>query len=219
MKKALSLYQSTIGKKYIMAVTGFIGVAFVVGHMVGNIQAFQGPVALEHYAKLLRTSMPLLYTVRLVLLTAVVLHMIVAYQLWRISTNSRPQDYKEWEPRGSDIGSRTMRWTGPLLAAFIVYHLMHLTFGTIDPGFIPGDVYHNFVIGFQDPVASGLYIAAMIALGLHVYHGAWSMFQTMGLNNARYNQLIRGLTALVTFVVVLVNISFPIFVLTGIIHE
>lgn len=218
MNKVISLYKTDIGKKFIMAVTGFIGVGFVTGHMVGNLQAFQGAEKLEHYAQLLRTSMPLLYAVRTVLLIAVLLHIILGMQLWWRSHKARPQDYKEWKARGSDIGSRTMRWTGPALAVFIVYHLLNLTFGQANPDFIPGDVYHNFVVAFQDPVASGLYIGFMILLGLHMYHGAWSMFQTLGWNNARYNLLIRNVTAVLTFVVVLVNISFPIAVLTGIIH-
>ncbi len=223
MSKAISLYKTDIGKKFIMAVTGFIGVAFVTGHMAGNLQAYQGAAKLDHYAQLLRISMPLLYTVRTVLLVAVLLHIILGMQLWWRSHKSRPQDYKEWKARGSDISSRTMRYTGPLLLAFIIYHLLNLTFGQLNPDFKEGTAtqsfaFHNFVVAFSDPVASGLYIAAMIVLGLHMYHGAWSMFQTLGWNNARYNLLIRGVTAVLTFVVVLVNISFPIAVLTGIIH-
>ncbi len=147
------------------------------------------------------------------------MHIVAAYQLTRISQIGRPVEYRKWNPAGgSDYASRTMRWSGPILGLFIIYHLMHLTFGNAHPDFVTGDVYHNLVFGFQVWYVSAFYIIAMLALGLHLYHGAWSMFQSLGLNNPKYNQLIRSFTAIITFVVVAGNISLPVAVLLGIIR-
>jgi succinate dehydrogenase / fumarate reductase, cytochrome b subunit len=218
MNRVISLYSTSIGKKYIMAVTGLIGVGFVLGHMAGNLQAFPflgGQQRLNAYALSLRHLGGLLWAVRLTLLIAVVLHIVAAYQLTRMSLASRPVDYGYWKPRGSDYASRTMRWSGPILALFIVYHLLHFTFGTVHPDFVEGDVYSNVVRGFQVWYVSAFYIVAMIALGLHLYHGAWSMFQTLGLNNSKLNGILHTIAAAISFILVIGNISIPIAVLAG----
>jgi succinate dehydrogenase / fumarate reductase cytochrome b subunit len=126
--------------------------------------------------------------------------------------------YREWQARESTYASRTMMWTGPLLLAFIVYHLAHFTTGTVHPEFVPGSVYRNMVVGFQNPFASAFYILAMLALGLHMYHGFWSMLQTLGLSQPRWNRVRRPLAALLAFGVVAGNISIPVAVLTGVLH-
>ena len=192
MISVAAAYQSTIGKKVVMAITGFIGFGFVIGHMIGNLQAFPflgGAEALNSYAVALRKLGPLLYLVRFILLSAVVVHIVAAYQLSRLSLKNRTEDYKRWVPRGSDYASRTMRWSGPILLFFIVYHLMHLTFGNAHPNFQHGDVYANLVSGFKIWYVSAFYIVAMIALALHLYHGIWSMFQTLSLNSLFYNRI------------------------------
>lgn len=201
-----------------MAITGFIGFGFVIGHMIGNLQAFPflgGADALNAYAVALRKLGPLLYLARFILLAAVVLHIVAAYQLTRLSLNNRPTDYNRWVPRGSDYASRTMRWSGPILLLFIIYHLMHLTFGNAHPNFQHGDVYANVVTGFRVWYVSAFYIVAMIALALHLYHGIWSMFQTLSLNNLSYNRALHRFSVISAIVIALGNISIPVAVLIG----
>lgn len=217
MIQVITLYRSTIGKKFVMAVTGFVGVGFVIMHMLGNLQVFLGPAKLNAYATFLRSTGELLWLARLTLLGAVVLHIVVAYQLTRISQKSRPTGYRQWHASGSDYASRTMRWSGPILALFIVYHLLDFTFGKVNPSFQEGKVYENVIASFSRWPVSAFYIAAMLALGLHLYHGVWSMFQSLGLNGAEYNLLIRRAALIITLVVVIGNISIPVAVLTGLI--
>lgn len=200
-----------------MAITGFIGVAYVVLHMLGNLQAFAGPIKLNAYAALLKSNAELLWGVRITLLTAVLLHIAAAYQLARASWKSRPINYVHWRPVASTYASRTMRWSGPILGLFIIYHLLHLTTGAAHPDFHPGDVYHNVVTGFRVWYVSAFYVAAMLALGLHLYHGAWSMFQSVGINHPKYNSLIRGVATLFTIITVIGFVSIPVAVLLGVI--
>jgi succinate dehydrogenase / fumarate reductase cytochrome b subunit len=209
------LWDSTVGKKVVMALTGAIGVGYVVAHMLGNLQVFAGPEKINAYAALLKSNPALLWTARTVLIVAVILHIIVAYQLARISQRSRPLGYKRWRAVGSDLASRTMRWTGPIVGLFIIYHLLHFTTGTLHPAFNERDVYHNVISGFQVWYVSIIYIVAMLALSLHLYHGAWSMFESLGINHFKYNRLIRILATVVTVVVVVGFISIPVAVLLG----
>jgi len=218
MNRAIAIYQSSIGKKAIMAVTGIIGVGFVIGHMIGNLQVFLGPDKLNGYAVSLRHLGPLLYLARLILLVAVVLHVIAAYQLSRMSWNGRDHGYAKWKPVGSDYASRTMRWTGPILLLFIIYHLLDFTFGKTNPDFIEGDVYHNFIATFSVWYITVFYIVSMLCLGFHMYHGFWSMFQSLGLNHPKTNQTLRTLAILITGIVVIGNIAMPLAVLAGIIR-
>jgi succinate dehydrogenase / fumarate reductase cytochrome b subunit len=212
---------SSIGKKVVMAVTGLVLFGFVVGHMIGNLQVYLGPEALNAYAETLRKFGPLLWAARLGLLLAVGAHIWAAWSLTRMNQEARPRGYRQRANRASSYASRTMRWSGVTLLLFIVYHLLHFTFGarSVHPQFVPGDVYHNFVTGFQNPLVSAFYILAMLALGLHLYHGAWSMLQTLGLSHPRYDGLRQGLAAALTVAVVAGNLSFPLAVLTGLLRE
>jgi succinate dehydrogenase / fumarate reductase cytochrome b subunit len=133
---------------------------------------------------------------------------------WR----ARPVGYREWQARESNLASRTMVWSGPILAVFVIYHLAHLTWGNANADFVAGDVYHNVVVGFSNPFASAFYVLAMLALGLHMYHGFWSLLQTLGLGAARMAPLRTGLSLALAGIVVLANISVPIAVLAGIVH-
>ena len=218
MNRAVAIYQSSIGKKAIMAITGIIGIGFVVGHMIGNLQMFQGPEKLNAYAVLLRSFGPILYLIRAVLLAAVIIHIIVAYQLSRTSWESRSDNYKRWKPTSSDYASRTMRWSGPILLLFIVYHLLDFTFGNVNPNFVPGDVYHNVIASFSVWWITAFYVISMLALGLHMYHGIWSMFQSLGLNSPRYNSYWKNLSIVVTAIVVIGNIAMPVAVLLGLLR-
>jgi succinate dehydrogenase / fumarate reductase, cytochrome b subunit len=218
---AASFFASSIGKKVVMAVTGLALFGFVVAHMVGNLQVYLGPEALNAYAEMLRHYPALLWAARIGLLVAVALHIWAAWSLTQLNRQARPRGYRERQSRASTYASRTMRWSGVTLLLFIVYHLLHFTFGAraVHPQFIPGDVYHNFITGFQNPLVSAFYILAMLALGLHLYHGTWSMLQTVGLSHPRYNRWRQGLAAALTVLVVGANLSFPVAVLTGILRD
>ncbi|MEO6847215.1 MAG: succinate dehydrogenase cytochrome b subunit [Chthoniobacterales bacterium] len=209
-------YRSTVGKKIIMAVTGAIGVGFVIVHLSLNLLAYAGASSMNDVDRLLKSTGGWLWLARAVLITAVVVHVIIAWQLLRTSRASRPVDYQHWEPVGSTFASRTMRWTGVMLLLFIPLHVLHLASGTLHPDFVADDVYHNVVSAFRVWYVSALYILAMGILGLHVFHGSWSMFQSVGFNHPRYRGWIRHLATLVTLVVVLGFISIPIAVLLGI---
>ncbi len=209
----LLFWRSTVGKKVVMALTGAIGVVYVVAHMLGNLLVFRGPEKINAYAALLKSNIGLLWTARSILIVAVVLHIIAAYQLTRTSQKSRPVGYQRWRAVGSDFASRTMRWTGILLGLFIAYHLLHLTTGTLHPDFIEGDVYHNVVTGFRVWYVSVVYIVAMLMLALHFYHGVWSMCESLGVNYPKYNRLIRGLATILTVIVAVGFIAIPIAVL------
>ena len=222
--RGYTIWSSSVGKKILMAVSGLILYGFVVGHMVGNLKVYQGREAFNHYAEGLRTfGAPffghgqLLWLVRIVLLAALFVHLAAVFQLKRQSNAARKHSYKKFDGLEFSYASRTMLWGGLLLLAYVVYHLLHLTFGTVHPNFVPGDAYNNFVVGFQDPLVSIAYIVAMIPLGLHMYHGFWSMLQTLGANNQKYNRFRRPIALTLALAVVLLNISFPVAVLLGIV--
>ncbi len=203
-----------------MAASGLLLYGFVVVHMIGNLQVYLGPEAINAYGAFLHGFLhgQGLYLARGVLLLATALHVWAAVSLTRTNLKARHVGYREWQARESSYASRTMTWTGPLLLAFIVFHLAHFTTGAAHPEFVPGDVYRNMVVGFQNPFASAFYILAMLALGLHMYHGFWSMLQTLGVSQPRWNRVRRPLAALFAFGVVAGNISIPVAVLTGVLH-
>lgn len=227
MNRFAVVYRSSVGRKIAMAATGFILIGFVVFHMYGNLKVFQGAEVFNEYAEGLRElGSPIfghthvLWLARAVLLGAVVLHIVSATQLVMQTRAARRMGYAQFDSLAFSYASRTMVWGGIIILAFVVYHLMHLTFGVsaVHPDFVPGDVYHNFVAGFQSWPVSLAYAAAMIPLGLHLYHGIWSAFQTLGANHPRFNRVRRPLAAAIAIVVVLGNLSFPFAVLTGIVQ-
>ncbi len=222
MGRVATLYRSSVGKKWVMAVTGAILVGFVVLHMAGNLKAFQGAESFNAYAEFLREvgypAVPhegVLWLLRVVLLVAVALHVHAAVVLTRMSRAARPQGYAKQESLVFSYASRTMRWGGVILLAFVVYHLLHMTTGTVHPDFTAGDAYGNLVRGFRSPVVALAYVVAMGALCFHLYHGIWSAFQTLGLNHPKYNGLRRPLAAVVAMVVFLGFILVPVAVQTG----
>jgi succinate dehydrogenase / fumarate reductase cytochrome b subunit len=218
--RSATLLSSTIGKKAVMAATGLLLYGFVVVHMIGNLQVYLGPEAINAYGKFLHEFLhgQGLYLARGVLLLATLLHVWAAVSLTLQNAAARAVGYREWQSRESTYASRTMAWSGPLLLAFVLYHLAHLTTGAAHPEFVAGDVYRNMVVGFQNPFASAFYILAMLALGLHMYHGFWSMLQTIGVSHPRWNRVRRTLAALLAFGVAAGNISMPVAVLTGALH-
>jgi succinate dehydrogenase / fumarate reductase cytochrome b subunit len=217
MSQPASFLASSIGRKAVMAVSGLILFGFVIGHLVGNLQVYQGPEKLNAYGELLRKFGSLLWTARIVLLVAVALHIWAAFSLTRSNRRARSVDYDRFAPQASTYASRTMRWSGVLILLFVVYHLLHFTFGShvVHPDFIHGDIYHNFIVGFRNPLVSFFYIVSMLALGLHLYHGAWSTLQTLGASHPTLDRVRKGVAAALTAVIVLGNVSMPVAVLAG----
>jgi succinate dehydrogenase / fumarate reductase cytochrome b subunit len=220
MTGAPSFVGSTLGRKIVMAVTGIVLFGFVVGHMAGNLQVFLGPAAFNGYAEFLREFLhgAGIWIARAGLLAAVLLHIWAAISLTLESRAARPEGYRKVQRRESTYASRTMVWSGPILVLFIVYHLAHLTFGSAHPSFVEGDVYRNVIVGFSVPWVTALYIVAMLCLGLHMYHGVWSMLQTLGLSHPRWNRLRFAFSAASTAVVVAGNIFIPLAVLLRIVR-
>lgn len=217
-------YQSPVGKKAVMAVTGLIGFGFVIGHMLGNLQIFLGPEVMNAYGMKLHETPPLLYGARTVLLAAVALHIIAALQLIKMNSDARPTKYTKVSPVTSSYASRTMWWSGPILGFFIVYHLLHFTLGAAHPNFLYQDAarhipapYENVVAGFSNPLVSLFYIIAMILLMLHINHGAWSLFQSLGLNHPRYTPLIRTVARTASYALLIGNCAIPLAVLAGVV--
>jgi succinate dehydrogenase / fumarate reductase cytochrome b subunit len=222
---AVVLWGTVVGKKVVMAVTGFVLVGFVIAHMLGNLKIFLGAEAIDAYAVFLRTMgeplFPyslLLWAVRIVLLACVALHITAAVQLTRMNWAARPQGYDTKQSIATTYAARTMRWSGVILVLFIVYHLLHLTAGTV--GFRPGQfqhlsVYHNVVAGFSVWYVALSYVMAMACLSLHLDHGIWSMLQTLGWTNARTTRALQALSRGLALVVFVGFISVPVFVLAG----
>ncbi len=218
------LWQTSVGKKAVMAVTGIILYGYVVLHMWGNLKLFVGATFLDEYALWLReVGQPLfpreglLWTVRVILLVSVVLHIVAAYQLTRMNWAGRPVGYRTRKDVQATYASRTMRWSGVIILLFVIFHLLDLTTGTANPNFVYGRVYDNVVASFSRPYVSLVYTLAVGALGLHLYHGVWSAFQTLGLNNTRWNGFWRGLAILSGLALFLGNASMPLAVLAGVV--
>jgi len=227
MSKIVSFYSSPVGKKALMAVTGIALFGFVLVHMLGNLKIYQGAEALNKYAEFLRDFgkplLPrsgLLWIFRAALVAAVGLHILAATQLTLLSRRARPEAYKRRDRVVATYASRTMRWGGVIVLLFVVYHLAHLTFGWAwaHPQFVHGDVYQNVVTGFGVWWVALFYIVANLMLGLHLYHGLWSMFQSLGWHVAAnphdWRQRFAQAFALV---ITIGNLSFPLSVLTGIV--
>lgn len=207
MRRVATLYRTTVGKKVLMAVSGLILFGFVFGHMLGNLKMLaprteDGQYAMDVYAEFLRDMgyplLPhegLLWLVRIVLLLAVGVHVVAAFQLWRKSRAARDSDYGKEKSLAFSYASRTMRWGGVILILFIIYHILHFTTGDLHMSFEAGAVHQNYVSAFQRPPVYLVYLVAQAALCFHLYHGVWSFFQTLGLNHPKYNRFRRPFAA------------------------
>jgi succinate dehydrogenase / fumarate reductase cytochrome b subunit len=217
---ASSFFTSTIGRKIVMAATGVVLFGFVVAHMAGNLQLYLGPGPMNAYAVLLREILhgSGLWIARAILLASVGLHVWAAVSLTRLDLAARPVDYREWRPTASTYASRSMRWTGFLLAAFVVYHLLDLTFGTVNPGFEEGNVYGNVVRSFSRVPVVVIYLVAMGLLGLHLKHGTLSMLRTLGLSHPRHQAVASQVLTVLVGLTVAANVSFPLAVAFGVVH-
>jgi succinate dehydrogenase / fumarate reductase cytochrome b subunit len=218
MSAISDLYETTVGKKALMAATGVILFGFVVVHLLGNLQIFQGPEKLNGYSEFLRRTGALLWVARAVLLFSVGVHILAAVQLTLRNWRARPHGYAKRRYREADYAARTMVWSGPIIAAFVVYHLLHLTLGTAHPSFDPADVYGNVVTAFRAWPVALVYIVANALLAFHLYHGLWSLFQSLGLNHPDYNGWRRVVAAASAVAIGVGNITIPVAVLTGMVR-
>jgi succinate dehydrogenase / fumarate reductase cytochrome b subunit len=217
MGRVRAFCQSLVGKKVIMAVTGVILFLFVVGHLLGNLQIFAGPERLNAYSAFLKGTGEILWAVRVVLLAALILHIVAAVQVSRANKRARPIPYAVKKNIETGYAARTMLWSGPLIFAYIVYHLAMFTFLVTGPGYSPTDVYRNEVLAFRMPAVTAAYILAIVFLGMHLYHGAWSMIHTLGGSNPRYRMLRRTVAPIVAIAITLGYIAIPVAVLVGLV--
>lgn len=213
-------WASTNGKKVVMAITGAILFLFVIGHMLGNLQVFEGPEQMNYYGRALRRFPEALWAVRTILFVSVILHIWASVALAVRKTKARPVGYAKKENIASSYASRTMYWSGPIILAFVIYHLLDLTTGTIHRGgaFVAGDPYHNLVSGFQVWWVSAWYIFAMILLAFHIQHGAWSMFQSVGINHPRHTPILKKAATVLAIVIAAGYISIPLSILLGVVQ-
>lgn len=224
MSRADTFLASTVGRKVIMAVTGFILFAFVCVHMIGNLQIYlpqaaDGHWAINAYAHFLKTFVHgwFIWVFRAVIATCVVLHVWAAITLVLENWRARPQGYRKNLWRRSDFATRQIFWGGLAILFFLAYHLLHLTLGSVLPGFDAEDVRRNFIAGFTIVPASIAYIIAMVVLGLHLYHGIWSMLQTLGMSHPRYDPLRKAFATIFAILIAAGNISFPLMVMAKVI--
>jgi succinate dehydrogenase / fumarate reductase cytochrome b subunit len=187
MNLLATFWRSQVGKKIVMALTGLIGVGFVIGHMIGNLQVFEGSEKINAYGHFLHHTVGMeLWIIRAVLLGAVILHVVAATQLTVQARASRPQAYAKRNPQVSTWASRTMRFGGFLLLVFIVLHILHFTvlafpgYDRVDPTLGSTDVFANLMTAFRNPLWVAFYVVSMVFLGLHLYHGTWSSLRTLG---------------------------------------
>ncbi len=224
----VEFYRSALGKKYVMAITGLMLMGFVFVHMVGNLKMYLGGAEFDHYAEFLRELLvPILprtvalWLFRLGLIGAFALHIHSAYSLTRMNHAARtvkyqsPRDYQ-----AANFASRTMRWSGIIVGLFLIWHLFDLSWtGTPGMTFVRGSAYANVVSSLSRPVVAAFYIAANVALGFHLFHGAWSLFQSMGWNNPKFNSWRRNFAAVFAALIVIGNCSFPLAVQFGIVSN
>jgi succinate dehydrogenase / fumarate reductase, cytochrome b subunit len=218
----LEFYRSAVGKKWVMAVTGIALIGFVIIHMVGNLKAYLGADEINHYGEFLRELLvPLLprtvtlWLLRSGLIVAFALHIHAAYALTVMNNRTKPRYATQRDFVAANWASRTMRWTGVIVGLFILFHLGDLTWG-FSGTFVRGDPYNNMVLSFQRVPVAILYMLAMVALGFHLFHGVWSLFQSLGWNNPRFNKWRIGLARGIAGIVLIGNLSFPLMATFGV---
>ena len=221
----VEFYRSAVGKKYVMAITGVIGMLYVLFHMLGNLKVFLGPADINHYGEFLRELLVpiaprtvVLWILRTGLIVALILHLHAAYSLTVMNHQARPVKYQSHRDYvAANFASRTMRWTGIIVLLFIAFHLADLTWGFANPDFVRGEPYQNVVESLTRIPVAIIYIVANIALGVHLFHGAWSLFQSIGSNNPRFNEWRRWFAAAFATIIVVGNVSIPVAVMAGIV--
>jgi succinate dehydrogenase / fumarate reductase cytochrome b subunit len=205
-----------------MAVTGAILFGYVIGHLIGNLQIYSSNHdQINRYAAFLHNPANVipLWAIRAFLMGAVVLHVTACTQLWLLKRAARPTAYVKKDDVPASYAARTMIWSGPIVGSFIVFHILHLTVGAVLPireiGLNQPDVRYNVIAGFQHPAVASFYILAMILLCMHLYHGLWSMFQSLGFSHPLYTPLLRKGAAIVAILIAIGNCSIPAAVMAG----
>jgi succinate dehydrogenase / fumarate reductase cytochrome b subunit len=213
MNRLAVFWQSSVGKKAVMAVTGLILVAYLITHVLANLLVFSGPERINRYAQLLHSSGAALWGARLILLAALILHIIAATQLAIRSRAARPEPYAGGrDPQVSTFAARTIRWGGALILLFLIYHILHFTTGTAHPDFVELNPHHNVSTGFRNPLVAAVYLLAMLAVGLHLYHGVWSSGRSLGLSQPSPRPLHRRVALVLA---VFVWLGFTAIVIAG----
>lgn len=222
MNDYLRGFTTTVGTKFLVGLTGAVLVLFVIGHLLGNLQIYLGPDAVNDYAAFLKSKPGLLWAARLGLLGVLIVHIAGITKLTLANRAARPDAYAVKRPVKSTVYSRTMMMSGLILLAFIVYHLAHFTVGVVHPEYYRlvdsrgrHDVFSMMVLGFQNPLVSGAYIVSMGLLGMHLAHGIMSVFQTMGWNKPKLKPAIEAGGRMLALLIVLGNISIPLVCLLG----
>lgn len=218
LARTLRFYETTLGKKVVMAVTGAIWFGYLIAHLIGNLQIFAGPETINNYALLLRKAPAILWAARIVLAIALILHITAAIQLNRLQRAARPVRYVRHKTEDSSFSSRHMFLTGLMLAFFIAYHIAHFTLVVIPGEYEHLKPYENVVYGFQQPAITLLYTAGMILVGLHLYHGLWSMFQTMGFSHPTYSGWLKKGAAFAAMLLVIGFLTVPAAVVMGVLR-
>jgi succinate dehydrogenase / fumarate reductase cytochrome b subunit len=221
----VEFYRSAVGKKYVMAITGVVGMLYVLFHMLGNLKIYLGAADINHYGEFLRELLVpiaprtvVLWLLRTGLIVALVLHLHAAYSLTVMNHQARPVKYQSHRDYvAANFASRTMRWTGIIVLLFLAWHLADLTWGFANPDFVRGEPYNNVVESLTRIPVAILYIVANIALGIHLFHGAWSLFQSVGSNNPRFNEWRRWFAAGFASLIVVGNVSIPVAVMAGVV--
>jgi len=227
MKVITNIFGSTLGKKYVMAISGGAMFMFVVGHLVGNLQIFLGPEAINRYGHFLQSNVEIIWPARISMLAMIALHLWSAIALALENRAARPVPYANWQPTAASYASRTMIWSGFIVAAFIIYHLLHYTvmvqainltgqdFHALTDAEGRHDIYKMVMVGFSNPFVSLFYVIAIGLLCLHLSHGVSAMFQSLGLKNHNYGPVIDKAAKLVALAIFLGYASIPIAVLCG----
>jgi succinate dehydrogenase / fumarate reductase, cytochrome b subunit len=219
LNRAFRFYQATIGKKAVMAVTGVILFGFIIGHLIGNLQVFAGRETLDAYGAFLHHSTHgLIWVFRAVLLASVLAHIVASIQLTKVKMDARPIGYVKTDYSHSSYASRTMMWSGPIVAAFIIFHLMDLTWGNVNPAFQEGHVYDNLIASFSRWPVSIAYIVTLTLLCLHLYHGIYSMFQSLGISHPKYTPAIQRFAKVAAFLIWAGYVSIPVAVLAKVVQ-
>jgi succinate dehydrogenase / fumarate reductase cytochrome b subunit len=223
VNRVVRFYEAPIGKKVIMAITGVILFGYVVAHLLGNLQIYGDPQQINKYAAFLHNpaNAGLLWIARTALLVAVIMHIVASIQLWKLKSDARPVAYVKKDDAAATYASRTMMWSGPIVAAFVIFHVLHLTVGAVLPlqeiGPNEPNVRANVIAGFLNPAVSAFYILAMILLCMHLYHGLWSMFQSLGFSHPRYTPRLKKGAAIFAILIAIGNCSIPIAVMAGLV--
>lgn len=218
------LLNRSIGKKILMSLSGLVLMAYVVGHLIGNLQIFVGQNALNAYAVFLRSIGVWLWVIRAFLLAMLIIHVWFAIKLYFENRGARPIRYKRKVYQEATLSSRTMIWTGIGVFLFVVYHLLHFTFIVTNPQYSHledalgrHDVYSMVILGFQNYIISAVYIVSVAIVGYHIVHASKSMFQTWGLNDSNFEKIIRPVTVIFAWLIFLGYLSIPVAVLIGIV--